>query len=234
MRGGFRQWNSSSTDCFGSLIRERSLRSFFCASSFCRKRKRGDRVRAPIGHASSGRNPFGRHGSIDHQRVAHFLPRGAATGAKLRPVHESTIRKKGYPCSSEGARLGRSVSESRMLQCGAPNGQNTPNSIKIRLPAGPPSGFARRSDARGSLTGPARGSARSDLGHLSGSSGHRAPYHFGRGEASDRGALVSASPTDCEVIHLQREMQGHGVCRKLIEIRQSFLPLRGYYKGEGR
>jgi hypothetical protein len=44
---GFRGWNSSSTDCFGSLIRERSLRSFFCASSFCRKRKRGDRVACP-------------------------------------------------------------------------------------------------------------------------------------------------------------------------------------------
>ena len=63
-------------------------------------------------------------GSFDHQRVAHFLPRGAATGAKLRALRESTIRKKGYPCSSKGARLGRSVSESRMLQCGAPNGQN--------------------------------------------------------------------------------------------------------------
>ena len=35
------------TDRFGSLIRERSLRSFFCASSFCRKRKRGDRVACP-------------------------------------------------------------------------------------------------------------------------------------------------------------------------------------------
>jgi hypothetical protein len=44
---GFRGWNSSSTDCFGSLIRERSFRSFFCASSFCRKRKRGDRVACP-------------------------------------------------------------------------------------------------------------------------------------------------------------------------------------------
>jgi hypothetical protein len=39
---GFRGWNSSSTDCFGSLIRERFLRSFLFASSFCRKRKRGD------------------------------------------------------------------------------------------------------------------------------------------------------------------------------------------------
>ena len=47
VRVGFREWNSSSTDCFGSLIRERSLRSFFCASSFCRKRKRGDRVACP-------------------------------------------------------------------------------------------------------------------------------------------------------------------------------------------
>jgi hypothetical protein len=47
VRVGFRGWNSSSTDCFGSLIRERSLRSFFCASSFCRKRKRGDRVACP-------------------------------------------------------------------------------------------------------------------------------------------------------------------------------------------
>jgi len=42
-----RGWNSSSTDCFGSLIRERSLRLFFCASSFCKKRKRGDRVACP-------------------------------------------------------------------------------------------------------------------------------------------------------------------------------------------
>jgi len=47
VRVGFRGWNSSSMDCFGSLIRERSLRSFFCASSFCRKRKRGDRVACP-------------------------------------------------------------------------------------------------------------------------------------------------------------------------------------------
>jgi len=47
VRVGFRGWNSSPTDCFGSLIRERSLRSFFCASSFCRKRKRGDRVACP-------------------------------------------------------------------------------------------------------------------------------------------------------------------------------------------
>jgi hypothetical protein len=47
VRVGFRGWNSSSMDCFGSLIRERSLRSFFCPSSFCRKRKRGDRVACP-------------------------------------------------------------------------------------------------------------------------------------------------------------------------------------------
>src|SRR5690349_2036314 len=44
---GFWGWNTSSTDCFGALIRDRSLRSFICASSFCRKRKRGDRVACP-------------------------------------------------------------------------------------------------------------------------------------------------------------------------------------------
>ncbi|MGL3213553.1 hypothetical protein [Bradyrhizobium sp. BR 1433] len=34
----FWEWNSASTDCFGSLIPERSLRSVFCASSFCTTR----------------------------------------------------------------------------------------------------------------------------------------------------------------------------------------------------
>src|SRR5258705_13202171 len=86
VRVGFRGWNSSSTDCFGSLIRERSLRSFFCASSFCRKRKHGRSGRVPrsavLGHAET-LLAAKRHLITNESCAAHFLHPGAATGAKL-------------------------------------------------------------------------------------------------------------------------------------------------------
>jgi hypothetical protein len=56
-RFGLRGWNSSSTDCFGSLICERSSRSFFSGLKLLQETETGRSGRAPrsavLGHAET-------------------------------------------------------------------------------------------------------------------------------------------------------------------------------------
>ena len=80
---GFRGWNSSSTDCFGSLIRERSLRSFFVLRASAGNGNAAIWSHTLIGRAWSYRSPFGRCASFDHQRKAVRLI--SCLRATLRP-----------------------------------------------------------------------------------------------------------------------------------------------------
>jgi hypothetical protein len=60
-RFGLPKWNSSSMDCFGSLILERSLRSFCRPQASAGNGNGAIGTRAQIDRAWSCRNPFGRH-----------------------------------------------------------------------------------------------------------------------------------------------------------------------------
>ena len=118
VRVGFRGWNSSSRDCFGSLIRERSLRSSFCASSFCRKRKRGDRVACPDRPCLVMPKPFWPPCVILSLSKAVQLI--SCTQESPRPsfVRFAECKSERQDSPDRQTARGAAVCESKMLQCG--------------------------------------------------------------------------------------------------------------------